>query len=88
MDGQRVGVDEPFTYPNGVKAFTPGTTGIAKYDINDRETVIDIIDGESPKIRRGRNPITGENEVFSYKSFSSWAKENGLTKNKYGELLA
>ncbi|MGD8305160.1 MAG: phage minor head protein [Ignavibacteria bacterium] len=87
MDGQRVGVNEPFKYPGGVRAMTPGTTGVAKYDINDRETVIDIINGESPSIRRGRNPKTGKNEVFEYKGFDTWAKENGLTKNVYGEYI-
>lgn len=87
MDGQRKSPDKPFVYPNGATAMTPGTTGVKKYDINDRETVIDIVDGESPSIRRGRNPLTGENEVFSYKSFSEWAKENNLKRNKYGEYV-
>lgn len=88
MDGQRVGIDEPFVYPGNVRAMTPGTTGVKKFDINDRETVIDIVNGESPKIRRGRNPETGKNEVFEYKSFDTWAKDNNLTKNKYGEIVA
>jgi len=88
MDGQRRGIDEPFTYPNGAQALAPGTTGIKKYDVNDREAVIDIVNDESPKIRRGRNPETGKNEVFEYTTFDKWAKENNLTKNKYGEIVA
>jgi len=87
MDGQTVGVDEPFKYPGGVTAMYPGNTGVKKYDINDRETTIDIIDGNEPELRRGRNPVTGENEVFSYKDFDSWRKGNKLIKNKYGEIL-
>ncbi len=94
IDGQKRGVDEPFTYPGGVTAMYPGTTGIAKYDINDREAVGDLVGDYTPQIRRGRNPTTdkddpnyGKNEVFSYKDFPEWAKEKGLKKNKYGELL-
>lgn len=90
MDGQEVGVDEPFHY-SGVagkgESMYPGNTGIAAYDINDRETTIDIMNGESPEFREGKNPITGEYESFSYKDFSAWAKEKGLKRNKYGELL-
>lgn len=85
IDGQTVGVDEPFKYPNGATAMYPGTTGNPAYDINDRETVIDIIPGLEPVARIGRNPVTGENEVLSMKDFSTWAKDNGLKKNVYGE---
>jgi len=88
MDGQRRGVDEPFNYPKpGVTAMTPGTTGVAAYDINDRETVIDIIDGEDPQIRRGRNPETGKNEVFEYKDYNQWAKDKGLKQDKSGRWV-
>jgi hypothetical protein len=98
MDGQEVGVDEPFKYPGGVTAMYPGTTGVANYDINDRERWIDVIDGNEPEIRTGRNPIEflsngeknpdfGKTETFTYKDFKSWSSENGLKRNKYGELL-
>lgn len=98
MDGQTVGVDEPFKYPNDSKSMYPGNSGTAKYDINDRERVIDIINNEDPNIRVGRNPIQylpngeknpdyGKNETFSFKGFDQWAKEHGLIRNKYGELL-
>ena len=87
MDGQTVGIDEPFKYPNGATSYYPGNSGVEKYDINDRERVIDIINGEDPYIRTGRNPKTGENETFTFRDFNAWAKEKGLTHNKYGELL-
>jgi hypothetical protein len=88
MDGQTVGIDQPFRYPDGKKALTPGTTGNPAYDINDRETVVDIVGDYEPEIRRGRNPITGKNEVFSYKDFDQWAKDNNLTKNVYGQIIS
>lgn len=77
-----------FLYPDENKYLTPGSTGVAKYDINDRERVIQIIPGlEGDEKRRGRDPVTGENEVFSYRNFDTWAKENDLKRNIYGELL-
>lgn len=39
MHGQMAGKDGLFRYPNGVRGL-PGNTGVAEYDINDRETVI------------------------------------------------
>jgi hypothetical protein len=48
---------------------------------------VDIINDEPITIRRGRNPKTGKNEVFSFKDFGEFAKDNGLKKNKYGQLL-
>lgn len=39
MDGQMAGSDGLFRYPNGVRGL-PGNTGVAAYDINDREIVI------------------------------------------------
>jgi hypothetical protein len=87
MDGQTVKVGEPFRYPNGAKAIIPGTTGVPKYDINDRETVVDIVNNVEPVVRIGRDPVTGENEYFSYRNFDEWAKDKGLTRNKYGEVV-
>ncbi len=87
MDGQPEDKDGYFHYPGGVKALYPGTTGLPKYDANDRESVIDIVDGQEPQIRRGRNPETGKNEVFEYKSFDKWAKEKDLKTNIYGEYV-
>ena len=91
VDGRRENEFGLFNYPegrtgeNGVSS--PGNSGKAKWDINDRETVINIIAGESPQLRRGRNPSTGENEVFTYRDFNTWTKENNLKYNKSGRLV-
>ena len=87
MDGQTVNADEPFTYPNGVQTMIVGNSGVPRYDINDRCTSIDIIPGFEPTLRRGRDPVTGENEIISYKSFDDWIKEKGLKYNKSGLLV-
>jgi hypothetical protein len=77
-----------FRYPDGNKYLVPGSTGVPRYDINDRERTIEVIPGvDGDKLRRGRNPITGENEVFSYRDFPQWTREHNLRRNRYGELL-
>jgi len=85
MDGQTVDIDEPFEYPNGVKAMVPGSSGVAAYDIHDRCTYVEIIDNIEPTARMGRDPVTGKNETFTYKNFDKWAEEKGLVKNRYGQ---
>jgi hypothetical protein len=85
MDGQKENSDGLFVYPNGATSQYPGGSGVPGYDINERCTAIDTIDGENPDKRISRNPETGETETISYKNFNSWAKENGLTRSAYGE---
>jgi len=53
---------------------------------NCRCTTIDIIDGERPALRTGRDPVTNENTTFDWKNFDDWSKDHGLTKNVYGEI--
>lgn len=82
LDGKTIPVDERF--PGG--AMYPGDFPSAGQNINCRCTTIDIIDGEGPELRTGRNPTTGESGVMNWKDFAAWAKDHGLTRNKYGEL--
>jgi nucleoid DNA-binding protein len=77
---------EGFLYPDGNRYFIPGNTGIGAWDINDRETTIEIIDGIEPTVERGRNPATGKNEVIEFQSFNAWAKSKGLKRDKNGIL--
>ena len=88
VDGDRDCDGRGFLYPDGNRYEVPGNTGVPAYDINDRERTIQVIPGEDgDTLRRGRNPATGENEVFSYVKFDQWAKEHNLRRNIYGELL-
>lgn len=92
VDGKKENEFGLFNYPDGRTGkngvASPGNSGVAAWDINDRETVINLIDGKSPKLRRGRNPLTGKNEVFNFKDYNEWAKEKGLIKNKSGQYIA
>lgn len=87
MDGQTVGADEPFMYPNGATALIIGNSGVPAYDINDRCWALDLVDGVPPEARRGRNPVTGETEVTSYRLFDDWMKDNNLKYNKSGKIV-
>ena len=79
--------DNLFTYPGGRKVYYPGSSGVAGWDINDRETTIEIIQGIEPQLQRGRNPKTGKNEISNFSDYRTWAKTHGLTKNKWGEYV-
>ena len=107
VDGRKDDKDNLFTYPGGVKVSYPGNSGIAKWDVNDRETTIEVINGITPQLRSGIdpskfnkdgtrkiNPKTGKiytraevRQITSFNSFNTWAKDNGLTHNQYGELV-
>jgi hypothetical protein len=83
VDGQLdVGENNTFIYPGGVLVAYPGNSGVAEWDINDREYVIDIIDGVAPNKRIARNPDTGLLEEATYDSFDDWRKSKGLVYKK------
>jgi hypothetical protein len=85
MDGQPENESGLFEYPNGALGPYPGTSGYAKYDINERCIANELIDGENPEKRISVHPETGERQEITYAKFNAWATDNGLTRNKYGE---
>lgn len=87
MDGQRRKINEPFEY-DGYSWFIPGNSGNPAFDINDRCTAIDIVNGQDPKLRRGRNPETGKTEVANFNSFDDWTKKHGLKRTPSGKLVS
>lgn len=87
VDGRRENEDGMFEYPGGLLVRAPGNSGVAGYDINDRETVVMDIPGVEPNVRRARDPVTGETDIISYRNFDTWAREQGLTRNRYGQIM-
>lgn len=87
VDTQISDENNQFIYPGGVPVDFPGNSGNPAWDIQDRESAIPIIDGQSPDKRTGRNPVTGENEQMSFKDFNTWTAENNLTRNGSGRLV-
>lgn len=73
LDGQTVDADKPFKL-YGMTAQYPGGFGVASQDINCRCTVVDIIEGLEPTVRRGKDPLTGKNEIITYKNYGEWKK--------------
>jgi len=87
VDGEVENENGLFEYPGGVMVRTPGNSGVARWDINDRESTVMDIEGVEPTVRRGRNPATGENEIMSFRGFEEWRREHNLTKNRYGQIM-
>jgi len=87
VDGRMEDENGLFLYPNGERYKIPGNTGVPKYDINDRESVIMTVDGKPPELRRGRDPVTGETDIISYQSFDEWLDANNHKFNKSGRIV-
>ncbi len=91
-----------FRYPGGVPVLIPGNSGYPRWDINDREVVVDSVVGfpveqrrvAQPQLVNGRpvlrngQPVFRGSTTWSFTNFQSWAEEVGLTRNRYGELVA
>lgn len=86
-DGQKVNVNDPFVVDGEELMFPGDPAGSEGNVINCRCTYVNLLDGFKPQIKRGRNPSTGENEVMNYKTYDQWARDNGLTVNKYGQYV-
>jgi hypothetical protein len=86
-DGQQVEVTDSFIVDGESLMFPGDSAGSPSNVIHCRCTTLDIPRDYQPTVRRGRNPVTGKNEVFSYKNYDQWAKDNGLKANKYGQLI-
>ena len=68
IDGQREDKNGNFTFITGVVTQAPLMSGVAKEDINCRCTTIDVIDNETPKMRRDNET----KKVVPYKKFSGY----------------
>ena len=88
LDGKRVPIDGTWNMA-GYEASHPGDPSLPpSLSINCRCHTVTVTKEYEPKARRGRDPVTGQNQVFDYKTFEQWAKEKGLKRNKYGKLYA
>lgn len=82
---QRVDLDDTFKVGSATGMF-PGQMSTVEENVRCHCSHIAVVDGVEPQLQRSRNPVTGENEVFSYKDFDKWADNNGLVPDKYGIL--
>lgn len=85
-DKQRRPPDRPFDVGGEALMFPGDSAGSPSNTIHCRCSMIDVVEGISPSAKRGKNPITGESEIFEYTSFQQWTEQKGLVRNKFGEL--
>jgi hypothetical protein len=86
LDGKRVPIDGTWNMAGYQVSFPGDPTLPPGLSINCRCQTVTVTKEYEPTARRGRDPVTGKNEVFDYKTFEQWAQEKGLTRNKYGRL--
>jgi len=56
----------------------PGNMSSAKESVNCRCTVIDIVEGVSPQLRRATNPLTGESEIIDFNDYDEYMESKGM----------
>lgn len=71
LDGATVGIDEYFTI-GGDRALYPGGFANVSNNVNCRCTIVEIIKGLEPTIRRGIDPLTGKSTIITYKNYDEW----------------
>lgn len=74
LDGQIVGIDEKFKSKSGYTALAPHQFGVANEDIHCRCTMIVVVDGLEPSVRRARDE-NGKNKIIKYKTYNDWYKD-------------
>lgn len=88
IDGQRQKGLDPFIYPGGLKVDIIGNSGVAAYDINERGSSIDYVEGIEPTTIRGVNPVTGGEGVANFRDFERWMKQNDLVFSDTGRIVS
>lgn len=77
LDGQVVDVEEYFTSDSGAKALQPGTFQKASEDCNCRCTVISVVNGISPDLRKDNET----KEIVNYTNYNDWLKAKQTSKS-------
>lgn len=68
LDGQVVDVEEYFISDSGAKALQPGMFHVASEDCNCRCTVISVVNGISPDLRKDNE----SKKIIKYKNYKEW----------------
>lgn len=74
LDGKKAD-EEGFFHIRGLKAKGPHLFFVASEDVNCRCSVIYLVNGEYPEVRRAR--VDGKNVVIPYQSYEDWEKTLG-----------
>lgn len=76
LDGQVVDVEEHFISDSGAKALQPSMFQKASEDINCRCTVISVVDGISPQLRKDNQT----KKLVKYRNYNDWLKAKEVGK--------
>lgn len=74
LDGKEFDIEEEFTNSKGDKAISPSQFGNPADDINCRCTMITVVNGISPSLRRARDS-DGKNTEIENISYKEWKKK-------------
>lgn len=87
-DGQKENADGNFTVGGAVGSY-PGGLSTVGQNVNCRCTVIDIVDGQAPLGRRGKDPLDPDapSKVFGYKTYGEYMTENGMNEDNTGKWV-
>jgi hypothetical protein len=81
LDGKIVDLNEPFAMEDGQEAMYPGDFEDVGENCNCLCTIINIINGEEPKLKSGRDPETGEEGFYTddgFRTFSDFLNDNSI----------
>lgn len=73
LDGKTIDKDELFDSPNGGEGKAPGHMNNAADDINCRCSVVSVVNGRKPEVRRSRLD-DGSTAVIPYMNYDEWYK--------------
>lgn len=73
LDGKTIPKDELFRSPNGGKGKGPGHMNKASDDINCRCTLVSVVNGRKPEVKRARLD-DGKTAVIPYMNYTDWEK--------------
>jgi hypothetical protein len=88
IDGQRQKGDDPFVYPGGLLVDIIGNSGVAEYDINERGSSVDYVEGIKPNTVEGVNPATGNPGDANMRAFNQWMEQNDLKWSDTGRIIS
>ena len=73
LDGETIELMQEFDGESG-SGLAPGQMGSASEDINCRCTLITVIEGFEPRVRRAREVEGKRGEIIGYKNYKEWKK--------------
>ena len=88
INGQKQKGADPFHYPGGLLVEIIGNSGVASYDINERGSSVDYLEGIDANTTRGINPATGRHGNANMRDFNKWMKQNDLVYSDTGRITS